>query len=39
MLDRRTAAAAEVPVVGRIPADVDTDEDYRALLASVQSVA
>jgi molybdenum cofactor cytidylyltransferase len=39
MLDRRAAAAAEVPVAGRIPADVDTDEDYRALLASAQSVA
>jgi molybdenum cofactor cytidylyltransferase len=39
MLDRRSAALAEVPVAGRIPADVDTDEDYRALLASAESVA
>jgi molybdenum cofactor cytidylyltransferase len=39
MLDRRAAAAVEVPVAGRIPADVDTDEDYRALLASDESVA
>jgi len=39
MFDRRAAAATEVPVAGRIPADVDTDEDYRALLASAESVA
>jgi molybdenum cofactor cytidylyltransferase len=39
MLDRGSAAVAEVPVAGRIPADVDTDEDYRALLASAESVA
>jgi molybdenum cofactor cytidylyltransferase len=39
MLERRSAAVAEVPVAGRIPADVDTDADYRALLASAQSVA
>jgi molybdenum cofactor cytidylyltransferase len=39
MLDRRAADAAEVPVAGRIPADVDTDEDYRALLASAEGVA
>jgi molybdenum cofactor cytidylyltransferase len=39
MLDRRAADAVEVPVAGRIPADVDTDEDYRALLASAEEVA
>jgi len=39
MLERRSAAVAEVPVAARIPADVDTDADYRALLASAQSVA
>jgi molybdenum cofactor cytidylyltransferase len=39
MLDRRAADAVEVPIAGRIPPDVDTDEDYRALLASVEEVA
>jgi molybdenum cofactor cytidylyltransferase len=39
MLDRRAADAAEIRVAGRIPADVDTDEDYRALLASAEDVA
>jgi hypothetical protein len=39
MLDRRAADAAEIPVAGRIPADVDTAEDYRALLASAEDVA
>lgn len=39
LLDRRAADVAEVPVAGRIPADVDTDEDYRALLASAEGVA
>jgi molybdenum cofactor cytidylyltransferase len=39
MLDRWAADAAAVPVAGRIPADVDTDEDYRALLASAEDVA
>jgi molybdenum cofactor cytidylyltransferase len=39
LLDRRAADAVEVPVAGRIPADVDTDEDYRALLASAEEVA
>jgi len=39
MLDRRAADAAEVPIAGRIPLDVDTDEDYLALLASAEEVA
>jgi molybdenum cofactor cytidylyltransferase len=39
MLDRRAADAVEVPVADRIPADVDTDEDYRALLASAEGVS
>jgi molybdenum cofactor cytidylyltransferase len=38
LLDRRAVDVAEVPVAGRIPADVDTDEDYRALLASAEGV-
>jgi len=38
LLDRRGVDVAEVPVAGRIPADVDTDEDYRALLASAEGV-
>jgi molybdenum cofactor cytidylyltransferase len=33
LLDRRAGDVAEVPVVGRIPLDVDTAEDYEAVLA------
>jgi molybdenum cofactor cytidylyltransferase len=33
LLDRRADDVVDVPVAGRIPRDVDTDEDYRAVLA------
>ncbi len=33
LLERRAGEVAEVPVAGRIPLDVDTEEDYRAVLA------
>jgi molybdenum cofactor cytidylyltransferase len=33
LLDRRAKEVAEVRVAGRIPRDVDTDDDYAALLA------
>ncbi len=33
LLERRAAEVAEVPVAGRIPLDVDTEEDYAAVLA------
>jgi molybdenum cofactor cytidylyltransferase len=33
LLDRRAGEVAEVPVAGRIPLDVDTEEDYAAVLA------
>ena len=33
LLDERAGDVAEVPVAGRIPLDVDTPEDYRAVLA------
>ena len=33
LLDRRAGEAAEVPVAGRIPRDVDTEQDYAELLA------
>jgi molybdenum cofactor cytidylyltransferase len=32
LLDQRAGEVAEVPVAGRIPRDVDTPEDYRAVL-------
>ena len=32
LLDRRSADAAVVPIAGPIPRDVDTPEDYRAVL-------
>ncbi len=34
LLDQRAADVAEVPVAGLIPLDVDTPEDYAAVLAS-----
>jgi molybdenum cofactor cytidylyltransferase len=33
LLDRHADQVVDVPVAGRIPRDVDTDEDYRALVA------
>ncbi len=32
LLDQRAGEVAEVPVAGRVPRDVDTPEDYRAVL-------
>ena len=34
LLDARAGEVAEVPVAGRIPLDVDTPADYRAVLAA-----
>ena len=34
LLDRRATDVVEVPVVGRIPRDVDTEDDYEAVLRS-----
>ena len=34
LLDQRAADVREVPVAGRIPLDVDTQEDYEAVLAA-----
>jgi molybdenum cofactor cytidylyltransferase len=33
LLDRHADQVVDVPIAGRIPRDVDTDEDYRALVA------
>ena len=33
LLDRHADQVVDVPIAGRIPRDVDTDEDYRAVLA------
>jgi molybdenum cofactor cytidylyltransferase len=35
LLDARAAEVAEVPVAGHVPLDVDTWEDYEAVLAAV----
>ena len=35
LLDERAGDVAEVPVAGTIPLDVDTPEDYRAVLAAL----
>ncbi len=35
LLDQRAGEVANVPVAGRIPLDVDTPEDYRAVLAAL----
>lgn len=39
LLDRRVADVVDVPVGGRIPLDVDTWEDYRAVCATVAGPA
>ena len=39
LLDRRAGDVTEVAVAGRIPLDVDTREDYEAVLASAQGAA
>ena len=39
LIDRLGTAVARVRVEGRVPRDVDTDEDYRALLAGTASSA
>jgi molybdenum cofactor cytidylyltransferase len=36
LLDRQAGEVVDVPVAGPIPRDVDTDEDYRALLSDEQ---
>ena len=35
LLDQRAADVTEVPIAGPIPLDVDTQEDYRAVLAGL----
>jgi molybdenum cofactor cytidylyltransferase len=35
LLDQRAGDVADVPVAGRIPLDVDTPEDYQAVLAAL----
>ena len=39
LLDRRADDVVEVPIAGLIPLDVDTEEDYRAVLAAAREVA
>jgi molybdenum cofactor cytidylyltransferase len=39
VLDERAADVVEVPVTGPIPRDVDTPEDYEALVADARPVA
>jgi molybdenum cofactor cytidylyltransferase len=36
LLDRRAGDVRDVPVAGRIPRDVDTREDYDAVLAEAR---
>src|SRR5436190_9671703 len=36
LLDQRADDVAEVPIAGRIPGDVDTEEDYAAVTGEVQ---
>lgn len=37
LLDRRAGEVVEVPVAGRVPRDVDTPEDYEAVLAEART--
>ena len=36
LLDRHAGDVVDVPVAGAIPRDVDTDEDYRAVLSELE---
>lgn len=36
LLDRRAADVVEVPVPGRVPIDVDTEDDYAAVVAAAE---
>ncbi len=36
LLDRHAADVVDVPVAGAVPRDVDTDEDYRAVLSELE---
>lgn len=38
LLDRHAADVVDVPVPGRIPPDIDTWEDYRAVLAALANL-
>jgi molybdenum cofactor cytidylyltransferase len=38
LLDRRAGDVVEVPIAGRVPRDVDTAEDYEAVLAEADGV-
>jgi molybdenum cofactor cytidylyltransferase len=38
LLDRRAADVTEVPIPGPIPLDVDTPEDYRAVLSAARTL-
>jgi molybdenum cofactor cytidylyltransferase len=39
LLDERAADVADVPIAGPVPLDVDTPEDYRAVLAAQSAAA
>jgi molybdenum cofactor cytidylyltransferase len=36
LLDRHAADVVDVPIAGALPRDVDTDEDYRAVLSELE---
>ncbi len=36
LLDRHAADVVDVPIAGAVPRDVDTDEDYRAVLSELE---
>jgi molybdenum cofactor cytidylyltransferase len=39
LLDQRAGDVVEVPIAGPVPLDVDTPEDYRAVLSDAQALA
>ncbi len=39
LLDRHASDVVDVPVAGAIPRDVDTDEDYRAVLSDLEKAS
>jgi molybdenum cofactor cytidylyltransferase len=39
LLDRHAADVVDVPIAGAVPRDVDTDEDYRAVLSELEKAS
>jgi CTP:molybdopterin cytidylyltransferase MocA len=39
LLDRHAGDVVDVPIAGAVPRDVDTDQDYRAVLSELEEAS